>query len=387
LSLARNATVTASSRLRRWLLSWQKPLLSLEERPSAAALEELAPADIECLRPRPFDSPAGEDFGLESADPDWAEPSKIRRVLPHKMLAQLAAFDDRASPVGVDDADLPVAGDLIDTTYRVTRELGRGGMGVVLAAFDERLQRKVAIKLIRPKLSTRADCERLLQEARAMARVSHPNVISIHAFGQHGLVPYFAMQLIEGKSLDVWRRERTELIELDTKLSFLNDVCNGVSAIHATGTIHRDIKPGNILIDAQLHAWVADFGICVADSEDDAENGIVGTPTYMAPELSSSLGTSSQASDVYSLARVAYELLVGPLPSRRSRKHAAFSPELPAPSSVGPELPASLDRLFAESLACDPAARTRSVEQFRRQLLLACEHDPESARFVFKQAR
>jgi serine/threonine-protein kinase len=310
------------------------------------------------------------------------------------MVAQLAAFDDEAqSRPNVNEsenaAELPAVGDLIDSSYRVTRELGRGGMGVVLAAVDERLERKVAIKLIHPRLSSPGDRERLLREARAMARVNHPNVISIHSFGEHGIVPYFVMQLIEGQTLDVWRRERGAAIDLDTKLSILNDVCNGISAIHAAGTIHRDIKPGNILIDAELHAWVADFGISVGGSQQHASNGTAGTPTYMAPEVSSAPSTWSESSDVYSLACVAYEFLVGPLAASRNGRIALVSEgsvaKLAAPSSVRGQLPASLDRLFSESLARDPAERTSSVGQFRRELLAAYEYDAESVRFIFKR--
>jgi len=285
--------------------------------------------------------------------------------------------------------ELPTVGDVIGDTYRVTHELGRGGMGIVLCAVDERLQRTVAIKLIRQELLKPGFRERFMQEARAMARVNHPNVLCIHAFGEHDGLPYFVMEHVVGHSLDAWLASRKEPLDLETKLSLLNDVCYGVSAIHAAGTIHRDIKPSNILVDADRRARITDFGVATSESAGTKSDEVVGTPAYMAPEIafaSEDQTKPTAACDVYSLACVAYELLTGRLPFDADSaialmlKHATN--EVVPPSTLAPELGPAFDRVFAQALAKQPTERTPSVEAFRRALLEAHQRGQEPVRIV-----
>jgi serine/threonine-protein kinase len=288
-------------------------------------------------------------------------------------------------------ATMPQPGDVIGETYRVIGELGRGAMGVVLAALDERLQRKVAIKLIRTELLQPGFRERFMQEARAMARVNHPNVLYIHAFGEHHSIPYFVMELVEGKTLEAWLTEKSRQVDVDTALRILNDVCKGVSAIHAAGTVHRDIKPSNILIDSGLRTRVADFGVSTVYSGGGiTRNEVVGTPAYMAPEIPFSMGTGaggpSPLADVYSVACVAYELLTGRLPFEVEGElawmvHHATAP-VPPPSSIRPELPRTFDHVLLQALAKKPEERTRTVEMFRRALFEAREESLEPVRIV-----
>jgi CheY-like chemotaxis protein len=295
----------------------------------------------------------------------------------------------REDELGVEDApELPAVGEKIGDNYRITHELGRGGMGVVLCAIDERLERRVAIKLIRRELLKPGFRERFMAEARAMARVNHPNVLCIHAFGEHESVPYFVMEHVAGHSLDVWLSSHREPIDLETKLAILNDVCNGVSAIHAAGTIHRDVKPSNILVDETGRARITDFGVSTSETAEDA-NEVVGTPAYMAPEIAFSAqyrGQPNPSSDVYSLACVAFELLTGVLPFDAESaiaimlKHATVPP--PAPSSLCAELSPAYDRVFAQALEKNPSARTPTVEQFRRALLDAHKRGLEPVRIV-----
>lgn len=280
-------------------------------------------------------------------------------------------------------SDPPCVGDLIDGAYRVTHELGHGGMGVVLCAIDERLQRPVAIKLIRRALLAVGFRERFVREARAMARVNHPSVVGIHAFGEHAGLPYFVMELVAGRPLNFWLAHEPERVALSAKVSILNDICRGLSAIHAAGTIHRDIKPGNILIDRGSRALIADFGISILDSGMSVPHEPVGTPAYMAPEVASSSELArvpTPVSDIYSLACVAFELLVGVAPLTAGSaadllvKQVSHAP--PAPSSLRPELPRSLDHVFARALAKDPADRTADAEAFRRGVVEALLHTP-----------
>ncbi|HTV25898.1 MAG TPA: serine/threonine-protein kinase, partial [Polyangiaceae bacterium] len=161
----------------------------------------------------------------------------------------------------VEAADLPEPGAIVGGTYRVVAELGRGSMGVVLSAFDQKLERTVAIKLIRAELLDSGFRRRFMDEARVMAQINHPNVVCIHAFGEHSTMPYFVMELVEGTNLEQWQRRGLGPPDIGLSVKILNDVCLGVRAIHEAGAVHRDIKPSNILLDAQLRSRVADFGV------------------------------------------------------------------------------------------------------------------------------
>ncbi len=281
---------------------------------------------------------------------------------------------------------LQVAGTSLNTSlgenYRVVGELGRGSMGVVYSAFDEILQRKVAIKLIRKAFRTDAFRKRFKFEARAMALVSHPNVVSIHAFGEHQASPFIVMELVDGQSLDSWRGKQPSPPDRQTSLSILDQICDGVIAIHEAGTIHRDIKPSNILLDrTHLRARISDFGLAVHDGE--GANDSAGTPGYIAPELQFGDRTegATAKSDVYSLGCVAYELLVGAPPffadhaSGLAVQHASF--KVPVPSDNQPNLRA-FDEVLLSALVKDPNGRTATVEEFRQSLVKAqaISHDP-----------
>lgn len=285
----------------------------------------------------------------------------------------------------------PKVGDVIDGMFRVTGELGRGAMGVVFSALDLRLERRVAIKLIRAELLEPGFCERFKQEARAMARVNHPNVLCIHTFGEHDSVPYFAMELVEGRTLEDWLDDNGVDANFDLKLRILDDLCKGVSAIHEAGAVHRDIKPSNILLDAALRPRVADLGVAAwYRGSGAAPNEVVGTPAYMAPEIPFSvgqLGTPSPLADVYSVGCVAYELLTGKPPFDVNcgefgcmLLHATAP--VPPPTSLRSELPHTFDAVLLGALAKKPEERTPTVEMFRKALLEAREQSLEPVRIV-----
>jgi eukaryotic-like serine/threonine-protein kinase len=270
-------------------------------------------------------------------------------------------------------------GTLIGGTYRLMGELGRGAMGVVLLALDERLQRRVAIKFIRSDVVEPGFYARFTQEARAMARVNHPNVLCIYAFGEHEGTPYFVSELVEGVTLEAWLTTRQRPPELETALAILDDVCKGVAAIHAAGTVHRDLKPSNILVDSELRTRVADFGVSTRYAgATQAALEMAGTPAYMAPEVALAEGhaaTPSPLSDIYSLGCVAFELLVGRRPFQAQGEFSWFvqhaTQPVPVPSSVRRDLPRSFDRVLMAALAKSPAERTQSVEELRRGLRTA----------------
>jgi eukaryotic-like serine/threonine-protein kinase len=276
----------------------------------------------------------------------------------------------------------PAAGELVGGTYRVTNVIGFGAMGVVVAAKDEALGRDVAIKLIRPDLSHPSFHQRFREEAQAMALVNHPNVVTIYSYGEHEGAPYFAMELVHGRPLDrlMWE-ERT--LDLEFAVGLLDQACRGLEAIHATGTVHRDIKPGNILVDEGSRLRIGDLGLVASFRDSHAPREVVGTPGYMAPEV---IGNSSATpmSDLYSLACVAYEMLVGKAPFENEDKSPGAKPlEAPSrPSFARPGLPVAFDAVLLEALATDPSLRTPSVELFRRALNQALHDAFEPTRIL-----
>ena len=288
------------------------------------------------------------------------------------------------------DADgvrnLPALGDVMAGGYRILGELGRGAMGVVLLGFDLQLHRKVAVKLVHAAGGLE-DRQRFLQEARAMALVNHPNVLHIHAFGEHAGVPYFVMEFVEGRTADDWLRAESGAPDMDVALSILDDVCQGVSAIHEAGAVHRDLKPSNVLLDGHMRARVADLGLAAPYRDGGVVKEIAGTPAYMAPEVAfEGEQAPSPLSDVYALGCVAYELLTGKLPFDAETalalmvQHATAQPQ--KPSLVRPGLPETFDDVIMRALAKNPHERTATVDTFRRALKEARASSMEPVRIL-----
>jgi eukaryotic-like serine/threonine-protein kinase len=270
-------------------------------------------------------------------------------------------------------AQIPL-GTRVGAHYVVESLLGAGGMGVVFRARDERLMRTVALKFVQPHfIAEDGTYERFLGEARALARISHPNVVDVYAFGEHQGFPYLVMEFIDGHTAEAWFVERLRdcagLIPIDEALGILDQCCAGVAAIHAAGAVHGDLKPTNVLLDRGYRAVLADFGLAMLLDTDTRCHG--GTPEYMAPETFEELEDRAliQRRDIFALGVMAYELLVGarPFPSRSIQQ----LDDLPAPappSYVRPDLGAAFDAPILTALAPDPHARTLSAERFRQEL-------------------
>jgi serine/threonine-protein kinase len=284
-------------------------------------------------------------------------------------------------------------GVVVDRTYRIARELGRGGMGVVLLAQDERLERAVAIKLIRPELLDERDLRaRFLSEARAMARVCHPNVLPIYALGEHEGMPYFVSELVDGQTVEQWLRAVPpgSPTDLDAVLRILDDTCRGVEAIHAAATVHRDLKPSNLLIDQTFRVRVADLGVAdLVRRRADAKHELVGTPEYMAPENVLQEAVPAELvhrADVYALGCIAFELLTGRPPfsgsSALARMVAQVNDEAPRPSTLRAGLAPGFDDVVLHALAKDPRERTPSAEAFRRALAAVRDGIAEPVRIL-----
>lgn len=279
-------------------------------------------------------------------------------------------------------AGRPQPGALIAGTYRITRSLGEGAMGIVVLARDEGLEREVAIKLIHPDYVASKDAHRrFVGEARTMARVRHENVVEIYAFGEHQGAPYFVMEYVPGTTVAAWLRDRAEL-SIDEAIGALDQVCRGLTAIHRAGAVHRDLKPTNVLVGPAFRIAVADLGLArVLDRPRTSEADTVsGTPAYMAPEMVRGglvPPAMQQRADVYSLGVMAFELLTGRLPfetdnaAEMMSRHAREQP--PLATELRGDLPSAFDAVLMRALEKDPAGRTSSPEAFRRELLEARE--------------
>jgi serine/threonine-protein kinase len=270
-------------------------------------------------------------------------------------------------------------GALVDRTYRIGEALGVGGMGVVASATDERLDRRVAIKFIKPELFAFSEMRTFFHnEARAMARVSHPNVLQVYAFGEHEGTPYFVMEFVEGRTVEQWLRQRPvgTFPELTEAVRILDQACLGVEAIHTTSTVHRDIKPSNLLIDAQFRVAVGDLGVARILESATSGNFIVGSAAYMAPEAALGEDEAPELAsrrDIYALGCLAYELLTGRPPftgvtdMNVLSQHVLTDP--PPPTSVRPDLSEGWDRVILKALEKDPYRRYETVAAFRGAIL------------------
>jgi eukaryotic-like serine/threonine-protein kinase len=262
---------------------------------------------------------------------------------------------------------------LIKGRYRVGRRLGDGGMAIVYLGHDLLLGRDVAIKTPRPQFAAdpafRARFER---EARAAASLSHPNIIDVHDVGEDGGTPFIVMELVRGQSLK-------EIIAADAPFhpddvaELLRQIGGALDYAHARGYVHRDIKPGNILIDEHGRARLVDFGIAkgLADADLTEVGGGLGTAAYLSPEQAEGL-MATPASDVYSAGVVAFEMLTGELPFTAetpvglAMRHV--QDPAPRPSRVAPGLPPQVDPIVLRALAKDPTRRWGSAGAFARAL-------------------
>jgi eukaryotic-like serine/threonine-protein kinase len=257
--------------------------------------------------------------------------------------------------------------------YRLERELGRGGMGVVFLARDTTLDRQVAIKVVHPELAPHESItRRFLAEARTIARLRHPNIVAIHAAGSADGLLYYVMDEVAGESLRQ-RLVRKGRLPTDETSRVVSDLASALHAAGRAGVVHRDVKPENVLLDqASDRAMLADFGIAraVAGEPGGSSTGqgvAVGTPAYMSPEQAAGEETDTR-SDLYSLGVVAYEMLAGQPPFQGSHrvvvsKHIA---ERPVPiERLRPETPPGLAGAVMRALEKQPSDRWQSGEEFR----------------------
>ncbi|MEP7011878.1 MAG: protein kinase [Acidobacteriota bacterium] len=257
--------------------------------------------------------------------------------------------------------------------YRLEGRLGAGGMGEVFSAYDERLDRRVAIKLVRPDLAGTTSRERFRREARAAAGLSHPSIVQIHDIVESERGSAIVMELVDGQSLR--HRLAGEPLSCREALRLGREIAEGLAAAHARGVLHRDLKPDNVMITALDHAKILDFGLAQLEGDPTLTRtgAILGTFRSMSPEQARGLPLAP-ASDLFSLGSLLYEMIAGRPPFAgpdAPEVLARICTERQAPlREVRPETPESVSRLVDRLLEKDPARRPESALEVARSLAL-----------------
>jgi eukaryotic-like serine/threonine-protein kinase len=260
---------------------------------------------------------------------------------------------------------------LLHDRYAIDREIGRGGMGVVLLAEDLRHGRRVAIKVLLPELAATLGRERFLREIRISAQLNHPNILTLIDSGEAGGYLYYVMPYVEGESLRD-RIVREQQLPIDEAVRITRELADALEHAHRRGIIHRDIKPENVLL-VDDHPVIMDFGVARALSEAGGSmltsTGLsVGTPTYMSPEQAAADGEVDARSDVYALACVLYEMLAGAPPFTGPSAQAILARKLveqvPGLRVVRETVPPALESAVMRGLARVRADRYASAREF-----------------------
>src|SRR5512136_179515 len=257
--------------------------------------------------------------------------------------------------------------------YHILESLGEGGMASVYKAYDTRLERDVAVKIIRIDMFIPAVLDKVMKrferEAKSLAKLSHPNIVSIIDYGEHAGVPYLVMIYLPGGNL----KDRLTGQPLPWQESFrlILPIARALQFSHQQGIIHRDVKPSNILMSLSGEPMLSDFGIArVLESEGTTSltgTGVgIGTPEYMAPEQW--VGRTSPQSDLYSLGVVLYEMITGRKPYSADTPAALLLKQandpLPRPRNLVPDLPDRVEKIILKALSKKPEERYSGMEEF-----------------------
>jgi eukaryotic-like serine/threonine-protein kinase len=263
---------------------------------------------------------------------------------------------------------------ILGNRYQIQQTLGTGGMSVVYLAKDLMLERPVALKVLRPDLTTNADfSNKFRQEAKAVAILSHPNIVTVHDFGVDRGRLYIVMEYVPGQDLKTMIRQSGKL-SIKEALLLITQACAGLGYAHRAGLVHCDVKPHNMIVTPEERLKVTDFGISRALSTInpyERSDIVWGSPQYFSPEQAAGLAPSP-ASDVYSIGVILYEMLTGQLPfisedtNELVRMHRD-QPPLPA-RVLEPSIPVELDQIIMKVLSKEAASRYRTADQLGRIL-------------------
>jgi serine/threonine-protein kinase len=258
--------------------------------------------------------------------------------------------------------------------YKIVEKLGEGAMGTVYKGIDVMIEREVAIKVLRPEIASRTDVvERFRSEAATLARLNHPSIATLYSFFRQGEQYFMVMEYVPGETLEQCLKRRGQLTA-EYAIPVFCHVLDGIDHAHRLGILHRDLKPGNIMLTPQGGAKVMDFGIArvLGTSRMTREGNIIGTLEYIAPERIKGQEADLR-SDIYSLGAVLFEMLTGRLPFEADTDYALMEAHvkksLPSFSEIGAQAPASLQSAIAKAMAKDPGRRFSSALEFRGALL------------------
>src|SRR5579859_5328195 len=330
---------------------------------------------VKCATPFP-----GSDLTLagstESAPPaPAATPASDANSAPSVTpgLSSFAAPPIAIPPVGSTPASSLGPGSVIGARYEIIQLLGEGGMGAVYKAHDRELERDVALKLIRAELARNPEIlARFKQELILARQVTHRNVIRIFDVGQADGFKFITMEYLEGRDLRAVLREKGKLAP-EEAAKIIVQICRALEAAHSEGVIHRDLKPQNIMMDANGRAYVMDFGIArSAYLPGMTQTGaLVGTPEYMSPEQAKG-EKLDERSDLFSLGVILYELLTGRSPYYSETPLATLwkriQEKAPPLTDVDPTIPKSLSDIVAKALEIEPENRFANAGEFAQQL-------------------
>ncbi len=325
--------------------------------------------------------------------PEFA--SVLGEILPTvRALALRVSGDGLASPVSVKavpgSLDFAAHASLFEppSPYEWIGEIGRGGMGIVYAAIDRKLNRKVAIKCLKPEFCSETRIQRVRTEALSTARVIHPNIVQIYEIGEHRDSPYLILEFCAGG--DLASRVRGKPQSPQFAVGTIKQICDGLTVAHQAGLIHRDIKPENILFGGDDTPKLADFGLAKhldLNQELTQAGDVLGTPSYMAPEQALGLKTQiTPAADIYSLGTVLYELLVGAPPfkgdSILETLQQVKTLEPVPPRRLRPSIPRDLETICLKCLHKEASQRYDSAFDLAHDLECFLEQRPIRARRV-----
>jgi serine/threonine protein kinase len=360
-ALAGSTTVAADlllTHLRRRLRRTPLPIVAVPapaQRPEDRAQEPAAPGQL----PAPVETL----WSIPPLSESKAAPAETRPWLP---LSPAQNEPQRRTP-------LPSTTTLIGRVvgpYQVQAQIGRGGMATVYKGFHPELQRPVALKVLdRSLIGTPELVQRFRREAQTIAALRHPNIVQVFDFGSLDDGQYLAMEYVEGSDLQAemaHRREENRPFSAEEILRLLSQIADALDYAHRQGVIHRDVKPGNVLLTADGQPILSDFGLAAlrrtrATLITTIGQNVLGTPEYTAPEQALDAQEAGPASDLYSLGCIAYELITGHLPfeaeSALSIALAHIGEEPTLPSRHVPDLPAAVEAALLQALAKSPEDR------------------------------